>query len=92
MSSKVEGSTAPDVTWTGGAHVQGFGPLCKRDYHYMRVNLCLSRENMLGKHFLGFLLLSILNLTIKVYIALPFYIPLVLTIVEDNNAVRNITK
>ena len=26
MSSKVEGSTAPDVTWTGGAHVQGFGP------------------------------------------------------------------
>ena len=26
MSSKVEGSTAPDVTWTGGALVQGFGP------------------------------------------------------------------
>ena len=22
----VEGSTAPDVTWTLGAHVQGFGP------------------------------------------------------------------
>ena len=138
MSSKVEGSTAPDVTWTGGAHVQGFGPKKDRGllghllvvvpgniylhspqrryvdmwqmaylvlkiciikprhgigllmqkclifieqayyhcYHYMRVNLCLSRENMLVKHFLGFLLLVHFEFNYKgVYSIAIFYTP-----------------